>query len=173
MRSPAPTPTGLGYAPFDSLTVPRPGLIDVVTWMRKFAHQDKANPAVRGLVEKICSGMPSGDYAGEALCIYYWVNNNIRYMLDPFDVEFLKQPSRLLAEPTGDCDDMATLIASMLLAAGHRAAFNLASFNNNSVPSHVFAMVMSPKGWIPLDPVANRETAQMMRTMTGSILIEV
>ncbi len=172
LGAPAPTPAGMGYAPFDVWTIPRPGLKDVVGWMQKFAHQDKIGP-VRSLVEHIVSGLEPGLYAHESLEFYYWVLQNIRYLQDPFDVEFLKTPSRLLSEPAGDCDDMSTLIASMLLSAGHRAAFNLASFNGNPVPSHVFAMVLTPRGWVPLDPVANRETAQMMRSMTGSILIEV
>lgn len=168
-----PTPDGLGFAPFNVWTIERPGLQDVVDWMRKFAHQGKIDPAVRSQVEQICSGLEPGDYASESVAIGYWVLQNIRYMQDPFDVEFLKQPGRLLAEPAGDCDDMATTIAAMLMACGHRAAFTLACFNGNPVPSHVFCNVLSPGGWVPLDPVANRETAQMFRTMTGSYLIEV
>lgn len=150
-----------------------PRLRDTTDWMRKFAHKGKTDLEVRQLVEKICANIAQGDYAGECLACYYWVCQNIRYMRDIHDVEFLKEPRQLLASPAGDCDDISTLLAAMLMACGNRCSFVLASFKGSSVPSHVFVQVHTPGGPVVLDPVANRDTAQMLRTMTGSEKIPV
>jgi transglutaminase-like putative cysteine protease len=62
-----------------------------------------------------------------------------------------------------NCDDMATLICAMLMACGNKAALRVVSFTKPPQPSHVFACVETPGGWLPLDPVANRVTADMSR----------
>jgi len=145
-------------------TVENPRLMDVVEWMRKFAHKGKEDLEVRRLVERICRGISQGDYASEVLACYYWVCQNIRYMRDIHDVEFLKEPRRLLETKAGDCDDISTLLAAMLMACGNRCRFVLVGFNGAPVPGHVFVEVITPSGAIPLDPVANRDTAKMMRS---------
>ena len=144
-------------------TINSPRLIEVVDWMKKFAHKGKEDLEVRRLVEKICSNLTQGDYAGEALACYYWCCQNIRYMRDIHDVEFLKEPRRLLETRAGDCDDIATLLAAMLMACGNRCQFALVGFNGASAPGHVFVEVLTPGGPVPLDPVANWDTANMLR----------
>lgn len=143
-------------------TVDRPQLADVVEWMRRYARKDSTSIPVRRLVEKLNSNLAQGDYASEVLAIYYWVCQNIRYTRDISDVEFVKDPIRTLETRTGDCDDISTLIASMLLACGNRVRFALVGFVEGGAPSHVFCEVKTPSGWVALDPVANRETADML-----------
>ncbi len=161
----------MSYAPFGQQSVPNPRLKDVVQWMRKFAHQDKA--AMRPLVEDICRDVAQGDYASEALAIYHWVCKYIRYMRDVQNVEYLQQPTALLKTCSGDCDDIACLIASMLMACGNQATFTLMGFGSAPIPSHVFCSVVTPSGPIPLDPVANRQTATMFRQSTHKLVVPV
>lgn len=171
LRGPILSPPGLAYAPFGKQSVPNPRLKDVVEWMRKFAHQGKA--AVRPLVEDICKDVAQGDYASESLAIYHWVCKNIRYMRDVHDVEYLQQPSELLKTRAGDCDDISTLLAAMLMACGNQAAFTLMCFGPAPIPSHVFCSVVTPSGPVPLDPVANRQTASMFRQSTHKLVVPV
>jgi len=159
------------YAPFEKQFVPNPRLKDVVEWMRKFAHQGKVT--VRPLVEDICRDVVPGDYASEALAIYHWVCKNIRYMRDPHDVEYVKQPSEVIRTASADCDEIACLIASMLMACGNQASFTLMCFGPTLIPSHVFCSVMTPTGPVPLDPVANRQTAAMFRQSTHKLVVPV
>ncbi len=151
--------------------ISQPTLEVVVQAMRKFAHQGKSDIEVRNQVEKICAQVEPNDYASEVLAIYYWVCNHIRYMRDIRDVEFVKQPSMVLATKTGDCDDIATLLAAMLMSCGNKCAFVLAAFTNPPIPSHVYTQVYTPAGVVALDPVANIETGRMFKKMTKSVVV--
>jgi predicted transglutaminase-like cysteine proteinase len=146
--------------------VNRPTLGDVVTHMVKFAHKGKIDMDVRGLVERLCGGLESGDYGSEINAINNWVDQNIRYMRDIQDVEFLKEPGALLRARTGDCDDIATLIAAMLLACGNECVFSLVAFKGQEMPSHVFCCVKTADGLYACDPVARYKTANMLASAT-------
>jgi hypothetical protein len=156
-----------------SLSIPRPGLVPVVEWMRKFAIKGSSDLDVRRQVELLCAGVHPGDYASEILAIYYWVHANIRYMRDIYDVEFLKEPRMLLQTKSGDCDDIATLLAAMLMAAGNKCAFCVVGFNTPSTPSHVFVAVQTPKGPVAVDPVAGAATSRMAARITGMQVFQV
>lgn len=137
----------------------------VVGAMRRFAHgpQGKESLDIRALCEEIIAGVESGDYAGEVLAVYYWVCKHIRYSQDILGVEFVKTPTTVLKTKTGDCDDIACLLAAMLMSIGKRCRFVLAGFNRGAPPSHVFCAVALPDGTaIVLDPVANRVTSSML-----------
>ena len=56
---------------------------------------------------------------GEIKALFEWVQRNIRYTKDPFRVEVLHSPRRMLELRAGDCDDMAILLGAMLLSVGH------------------------------------------------------
>ncbi len=131
--------------------------------MKQEAHKGKKDLEVRSLVENLCKNLPSGDYASEVLACYYWVCRNIRYMRDIDKVEFLKSPKRLLATGTGDCDDMSTLLAAMLMACGNQCRFMTVGFRPSSPPNftHVFVQARTPQGWVTLDPVSNKITKEM------------
>ncbi len=161
------------FKPFGQAVVPQPTVMDVVQWMRKFAHQGKGDDLVRSTVEDICRDITPGNYAAEMLACYYWVCANIRYMRDPHSLERVSAPRNVLERGTEDCESIATLIAAMGMACGNQMAFCICSFSNPPVPSHAYAMVRSPGGWIPLDPVANRVTSDMSRRMTWKQIIPV
>lgn len=154
-------------------SISNPSLSDVTKAMVDFAHKGKKDLEVRRLCEVICEDLAQGDYAGECLAIYHWVCQNIRYMRDIHDVEFVKEPIQLLRTKSGDCDDMATLLAAMLMAMGNRCDFVLACFKHSPSPSHVYVRVLSPKGPIVLDPVANRDTGRMLKELTGYRVVSV
>lgn len=126
---------------------------------------------IRRLVEQVCSGLQSGDFAGEILACYHWVCANIRYMRDPHEVELVKEPVVTLRTRQADCDDMATLLAAMLMATGNECRFVLVSFNPERIPSHVLVAVKTPAGFLPLDPVANSMTSEMWAKATNVIQV--
>jgi len=144
-----------------SKLVQKPTLKDVIDGMRAFAHKGKGDMKVRDLVEQICSTLQQGDYASEVLACYYWVCQHVRYLRDPHGLEFVKEPARTLESRSGDCDDIAVLLAAMTMACGNRCRFVLVGFKSGGEPSHVYVEVLTPHGPVALDPVANRETAAM------------
>lgn len=140
----------------------RASMTDTLAAMRAAALGGKKDLPVRRLVEKITQGIAQGDYSSEVLAIYYWVCQNIRYLRDIDGVEYLQIPRRTLESKTGDCDDIATLLAAMLMAAGNPVRFAIASFKPVPVFSHVYVEVLTPHGPIVIDPVANRDTGKML-----------
>lgn len=148
----------------------------VVGKMKHFAHGagGKENLDLRALCEEIVADVEPGDYCGEALACYYWVCDNIRYTRDILGVEFVKWPIRTLETGQGDCDDIAVLLAAMLMSLGNRCRFVLAGFDATGAPSHVFCAIVLPDGSaVTLDPVANRVTRAMLGDVKARYIIDV
>ena len=129
--------------------------------MQKEALKGARDLEVRNLATEITKDIPQGDYSSEMLALYYWVCQNIRYVRDPQGVEWVQSPRKTIEFRSGDCDDMATLIAAMLMALGNQAEFAVVAFGAVPVWSHVYAQVPTKQGKITLDPVANRMTEEM------------
>lgn len=159
--------------PFRNTTlIQNPTLQDTLNVMRAKAKQ--AQKDLRQLAEHIVSKVEGGDYNSEIFAIYAWVDQNVRYVKDPHDVELVKDPRRILqmAQPQGDCDDIACIIASLCMAVGHECRFVVVGFSPG-VPSHVVCQcavrgvvghggnATGAKDWVTLDPVANHATAEM------------
>lgn len=66
-----------------------------------------------------------------------WVRDNIGYVSDPQDSEYIQLPEETLNNGGGDCDDQAVLLASLLMCVGFRCAFVL-------VPGHIYVAVYAP-----------------------------
>jgi hypothetical protein len=66
------------------------------------------------------------------------------------------------------CDDIATLIATMSLQLGRICEFVVAGFGEPGHFSHVFVRVLEPKSgqWIVCDPVAGTNERQMLQRVT-------
>ena len=72
----------------------------------------------------------------------------------------------------GDCDDLATLLAAMLMSIGNECRFMVVGFEDKN-PSHVFCQVAlrtsdagggnaaGERVWATVDPVADDGTALM------------
>ena len=64
-------------------------------------------------------GVRPKNYRGEIEALFEWVQRHVRYTKDPFRVEVLHSPRRMLELRAGDCDDMTILLGAMLEAIGH------------------------------------------------------
>lgn len=79
---------------------------------------------------------------------------------DPVGHELLRTPMYLLKQiqrdgyTWGDCDDVATLGATLGMSAGLPARFVLLGFRPNAPFSHVFTELDTPQGWLELDTTA-------------------
>lgn len=150
------------------------GAPQTISVMRMAALQAQTDPAVRELAELACSGLESKDYLSEYIAIYYFVLSRTRYMRDPKTVELLRSPALIARAilngetPNLDCDDLACLIAALLLAVGAQCdfvtvAFRRMTFQGVQQYSHVLCRALEPKTnqHILLDPVAAEKTSQM------------
>lgn len=135
--------------------------------MKGVARQRSHNPFLRQIaldvVEK--AGLQSNDYVGEALAVGHFVLDTVRYVRDANGIEQLYDPLLLMDQwtkgkmPQGDCDDMALLLATLLLTLGHDPYLRCVRYRERSGPyQHIYVVVYEkdPQGQVvrvPLDAI--------------------
>jgi len=109
----------------------------------------------------------------QARKIYEYVRDEIHYMPDPLPFEDIQLPDITLRRLSGDCDDQAILLCSLLLAIGFETALFFADTDGDGMADHVYSAVHIPNApelykpfvnkkmagkdlhdWIPLDPTS-------------------
>jgi len=168
----SPRPLGMPYlgtrpSTLDGFT----GSPDTLREMISAAQGDRGERSlvVRGMLDEIVYSMQPKDYAGEIVAVRNWVAEFVRYTNDPLHVELVKSPQTLIEEviqrgvAVGDCDDLATLIATFGLQLGRVCEYIPCGFGDAGHYSHVFARVQEPRThqWIVCDPVAGTQERQM------------
>lgn len=128
---------------------------------------------IRSLAERIIAGVGSKDFDGEISAIQHWVRNNIRYTRDPVTAEMLKDPIELLANPSGDCDDQATLVGALAMSIGFPVRFVAIGLYTPGAFDHVYAEVKLGTVWVSVEttepvsigwqPPENEVLARMVR----------
>lgn len=110
--------------------------------MRRIADSYAINPWTRRLVGTILNraGVDPRDEWGQLDAIHRYVQG-LRYVPDPAGLELLNEPRWTLAAGVGDCDDMATVEASLLGAAGFRCRYGFSSKDGADEPDHVYCLV--------------------------------
>lgn len=136
------------------------GTRQTVERMIKLAQEGAAHPGIREASERAVrlAGVAPKDTMGEFRALYDYVRANVRYVLDPRDVERIAHPAyNLFVSGQGDCDEMQTVLASMAGAIGHGAAFRTVKADPQRPDeySHVYTLLglRGPQGvqWIPAD----------------------
>ena len=88
---------------------------------------DYRNNVVRNKAAEIASQTPGSFNIGQVCDIFDYCNDNWKYVNDPSQSDLFQKASNTIRNGlTGDCDDFAILMASMLLAIGGDARVNVA-----------------------------------------------
>ena len=74
--------------------------------------------AIKQTADKIVSLACEGNQICHAKALYYFVRNNLQYVRDPVNFEYVEDPKTCLATATGDCESGTILLASLLGAVG-------------------------------------------------------
>lgn len=130
------------------------GIRTTLQLMRKMVRESRALPAIRSLAESIISGTDEKNAAAEVDALRTWIMQNIRYTADPNDVEMLQTPLMLLQTQNGDCDDQATLMATLAESIGYKARFAAVAFAPDQF-EHVFAEVLLGTRWVAAETTEN------------------
>lgn len=120
--------------------------------MARLARDGSHTYPIRNLATTIVKSVPSKQVRAELAALYRWVRDHVRYRFDPVGLEWVQSPERTIKEEAGDCDDMATLLAALAGALGHRWRFRTVGPANN-VMKHVCAEAWDGAAWVTLDPV--------------------
>ncbi len=91
------------------------------------------------------------DFGGEIAALFDFVQNEIRYTLDPRGLEQLHHAEEVLRQGAGDCDDMVILLGAMLESIGHRTKTFAMGFAPGHL-THVILQVWYNGQWVALDP---------------------
>jgi len=98
-------------------------------------HIDESVPLVRDLSLKYFAGHSEKE---AARLVYEFIAANVRYQNDPAGIEQLALANRTLYNGYGDCDDMAILAASLLIAAGYTPHIYIVRTGLNEDWNHIF-----------------------------------
>ncbi len=138
-------------AAFDvSIHTGNSGVIDTLKIMRRMVREYRRNPLIIETVHTILAPIPAKQTLAELSALLSYVQNEIRYTQDVNEVEVLQTPVHLLETRQGDCDDMSTLLATLLEAAGYSAKFVAVGFDRENL-SHVLVAVRYGADWMPLE----------------------
>ena len=105
---------------------------------------------VRILAQKLTQRLSQKNYKAEAKTLHEFVRDKIRYVRDVRGVETLQTPIKTLQFGSGDCDDKAILVASLLESIGHPTRFIACGFNNMGF-SHVYVESKIGDKWIGVE----------------------
>lgn len=88
--------------------------------------------------------------------IWDYIKTNISYKIDPEGFQWVRTPSRLIADGEGDCKSFSVLAASLLANLGITPTFRFTSYNGSKTPTHVYVVVKQKgKEDIIIDAVIN------------------
>ena len=109
------------------------------------------------------AGVGQHDELGEIRAIVKWVQQNVTYRKDIYNVEYFQTPRRLLKDvesgrSAADCDDFVILGGALLGSIGYPTGALIVDSNNDGVFSHVMLLTKTAaptrefgNKWIPCE----------------------
>lgn len=139
--------------------------------MASLVRQYRKSLPARSLALDIIERVPGHkNYAGEAAAICNWVKRNIRYTRDVTDVETLQTPLKTLDIGQGDCDDQATLTATLLEAVGFNTRFLAIRTATFGPFVHVVSQANINGEWVPLETTEPWEPGEFPVRVAGAMI---
>lgn len=127
--------------------------LDIMARNAKSAVQSDVR--VHRITQRIAA--TTADRIGRLRGIYDFLADSFVYKDDAHGFEQVRTPSDMLDQfeaqgrIAGDCDDMATLGAALILAMGHKAGFTIIRAKPNGPFAHVYPTAFIGRLAIPLD----------------------
>lgn len=78
--------------------------------------------------------------------IFSYLAKNVKYELDPYGVQYIKTPARLLRDGKGDCKSLTMFIASCLHNLGIPHIVRFVNFDGGYQYSHVYPVAINESG---------------------------
>lgn len=133
----------------------RAGFFHTVRTMRALVREWRTSPAMISAAVQLVYLHPPKDSHAEIGALFEFVRDSVRYVRDVHEVETLATPLITWQRKAGDCDDKATLLATLAESIGYPTRFALAAFDGGDY-SHVWVQIMADDGWIDADPTEHQ-----------------
>lgn len=127
--------------------------------MAQYVTARASDPRIRYLAADLVRDLPPRDSARQVDRLRGWLSGNFRFLPDPVRDELVIDPVLLVAEAAqtgtalGDCDDAATLAASLGQSIGLPARFVTIAVDGGPM-SHVWTELWDGAEWRELDTTA-------------------
>lgn len=144
--------------------------------MRKLAREAVRAPTQYARMKALeiyqRAGVAPRAYSSEVRALQTFVQDCIRYVRDPVDVELVQSPEVTLKLGTGDCDDQSTLFAAMLVATGHAAQFVAIGMGGQPL-SHVLVETKIGDKWVPAETILKKPLGWYPPNVTSRLVRSV
>lgn len=130
----------------------------ILVGLNRIAAKYGSNPIVRAASIYQLKGLGDDDVLGQAMRLHAFVRDEVTYVGDPLEGEFVTSPVQLLAgiangkQVFGDCDDHAVLLAAMLQSLGIES--QVVAVKLGADYDHAVTIAYVKGEWIVLDPCA-------------------
>src|SRR5260221_3118787 len=142
-----------------------PGTRATLKMMSRLVRDYRTHGSIRSTAQDLVEGLPSKAFRDEVRALFNFVRDDVRYLGDVNEVETLQAPDVTLASRQGDCDDKATLLASLLQSIGLPTQFVAVGMSEPGVFEHVYVRTLVGREWIALD--ASTEGGECAPRFTG------
>lgn len=130
------------------------GIIQTVKLIKALVEQYKKDIRIRELAGSIVR--PFRSNKNKIKAIFKWIKKNIKYVRDIDGIETLHTPYKILRQGYGDCDDLATLSASLLKAVGYKVFYVVTSNRQDKRFNHIFLKVSDGRKKYNFDATINK-----------------
>lgn len=121
--------------------------------MKIFAIQGSCDPYIVTLTRNVIKNVEERNKFAQADAILKWTKENIKYLDDVKNVDTVATPILTAKEyKQGDCDDISTLLASMLLSINIPTRFAIIKVFGKEF-EHVYVEAQLNGRWRAIDPV--------------------
>lgn len=121
--------------------------------MVRIVRKYKGDAGTVMAARRITANVPERNVLGIIETLQGWVRDHIRYVPDPRGLEMVQTPPQTLSILTGDCDDKATLLATLLETMGLATRFAAIREQEDGPFTHVMAQVRLGSRWKNLETI--------------------
>lgn len=132
------------------------GIWQQVDRMGDYVREFSAHPEVVDFARTLVLSCPARDLKCEIATIHAFVLSRVRFIQDPTRREVISTPLKMIDDiedkgrTSGDCDELATLEAALLAAAGIRPRFRFGGEGEEIY--HVWVQAQFGEAWVDLEP---------------------
>lgn len=126
------------------------GVIQTVKIIRALANQFKKDIRLRELAGDIVR--PYRKNVDKIEAVFDWIKANVKYVRDIEGIETIHTPYKILRQGYGDCDDLATISATLLKAVGYKVFYVVTSNRPDKKFNHIFLIVTDGRQKYIFDP---------------------